>query len=272
MSDISVSDLLIYPVKSCREIIMSSTQVEAFGLQDDRRWMVVDKNGRMLTQRKFARMCLIQPELIQNGLILKLFNESDKTDLFVEIPSTNIKNRINIRVKIWNNFCQAVDAGNDAAYWLSDVLKTECRLVYFPDDGFRQVDLAYAKKGDETAFSDGFPLLLISQASLDDLNKRLTTPIKMNRFRPNIVVQGCEAFAEDQWKQIRIGEVVYRIVKPCSRCVIPSINTETAEKEEEPLKTLMTYRKRDNKIFFGQNVIANSSGKIEVGMQVEIID
>ncbi|MDH5369179.1 MAG: MOSC domain-containing protein [Gammaproteobacteria bacterium] len=265
MTSIFVSDLSIYPLKSCREIKKNSSRVEEFGLKNDRRWMVVDEHGVMLTQRKIAKMCLIQPELTDSGLVLKAVNMDN---LAVEIPPSSN----NVNVKVWEDFCNAYDAGNEAASWLSQVLSTRCRLVYFPDNEFRQVDLDYANEGDKTAFSDGFPLLLISQASLDDLNQRLSTPVTMNRFRPNIVIAGCQPFAEDSWKKIRIGDITFRIVKPCSRCVIPSINIETAEREDEPTKTLARYRKRDNKIFFGQNVIADGNGNIDVGMSVEIIE
>ena len=265
MTNIVVSALSIYPVKSCRGISLSSAQLERFGLKHDRRWMVVDEKSVMLTQRKITKMCLIQPELNSRGLTLKT---ASMDALDVEMPLTNNK----VSVKVWDDHCQAFDAGDEAANWLSQVLSTNCRLVYFPDDEFRQVDLNYAKEGDKIAFSDGFPLLLISQASLEDLNQRLVAPVSMNRFRPNIVVTGCEPFAEDTWKEIRLADTTFRIVKPCSRCVIPAINIETAEREEEPLKTLVSYRKRDKKIFFGQNVIANTTAKIDVGMAVEVIE
>ena len=264
MTNIVVSALSIYPVKSCRGISLNTAQLEKFGLQHDRRWMVVDEYGVMITQRKIAKMCLIQPELTSQGIILKT---ASMADLNVEIPQPKKK----VSVTVWDDNCHAYDAGDEAANWVSEVLATSCRLVYFPDDEFRQVDLNYAQKGDQTAFSDGFPLLLISQASLDDLNQRLAAPIPMSRFRPNIVVTGCEAFAEDSWKEIKIANIIFRIVKPCSRCVIPSINIETAQREEEPLKTLVSYRKRDKKIFFGQNVIANMTGELGIGMPVEII-
>jgi len=264
-SAIRVSQLSIYPVKSCREININETLVEPFGLKNDRRWMVVDENGVMLTQRKLTHMCLIQPQLIENTLILK---HENMNDLHVETPINNNS----LVVKVWDDSCTAIDAGDDAANWLSQVLSTSCRLVFFPDEEFRQVDLDYAQPGDKTAFSDGFPLLLISQASLDDLNSRLASPISMARFRPNIVVNDCDAFAEDGWRKFRIGEAIFRVVKPCSRCVIPSINIETAERESEPTKTLANYRKRDNKIFFGQNIIAEQLGHIEVGMTVEDIE
>ena len=264
MTKLVVSSLSIYPVKSCREIIQTSSFVGDFGLQNDRRWMVVDEQGVMITQRKISKMCLVQPKLTTTGLIL---NSATINSLSVAIPTHN--NKRNVRV--WADECQAFDAGDAAANWLSQILEKKCRLVYFPDDEFRQVDLDYAAEGDKTAFSDGFPLLLISQASLDDLNQRLSSPITMNRFRANIVIEGCEPFAEDGWKKIRIGGITFRIVKPCSRCVIPSINIDTAELEEEPTKTLSAYRKRDKKIFFGQNVIAESTGQIKTGMSVEIV-
>ena len=265
MPDIKVSGLSIFPVKSCREVKQNASYVESLGLQNDRRWMVVDENGVMITQRKISKMCLIQPEVIDGGINL---HTASMNSLYVGYPLSNQK----ITVKVWSDKCQAFDAGDHAANWLSNVLSEKCRLVYFPEDEFRQVDLAFAEEGDKTAFSDGFPLLLISQASLDDLNMRLAQPIPMNRFRPNIVVDGCDAFAEDAWKKMRIGEIDFRIVKPCSRCVIPSINIETAEREDEPTKTLTAYRKRENKIFFGQNVIASNFGTIEVGMPVEVLE
>ena len=265
MINITVSDLSIYPVKSCREIKLTSTNVGSFGLDNDRRWMVVDENGVMLTQRKISEMCLIHVELSESGITLnKLSNES----LFVPYPIAQKK----VTTKIWQDTCQAYDAGEDAALWLSNVLSLKCRLVYFPDNEFRQVDLDYANEGEKTAFSDGFPILLISEASLNDLNSRLKTPVTMQRFRPNIVVSGCLPFSEDNWKKIQIGDIVFRIVKPCSRCVIPNVNIETGLRENEPIKTLSTYRKRDRKIYFGQNVIANNFGELKVGMSVEIIE
>ena len=156
--------------------------------------------------------------------------------------------------------------------WFSSFLNTPARLVYFPDDEQRQVDLDYAQAGDVTAFSDGFPYLLISQASLDDLNSRLQAPVEMNRFRTNLVVTGNKAFAEDQWKRMRIGNIEFELVKPCSRCTIPSIDPLTAAKTAEPVKTLASYRLRENKIFFGQNLIARGSGLLELGMPVEILE
>ena len=136
----------------------------------------------------------------------------------------------------------------------------------------RPVDPDYATEQDQVGFADGFPFLLISQGSLDDLNARLEQPVPMQRFRPNLVVEGCEPYAEDGWRRIRIGASSFRVAKPCSRCIIPTIDIDSAERNPEPLRTLMEYRKRDNKVYFGQNLIHDRQGRIEVGMPVEIIE
>lgn len=260
-----LSELNIYPVKSLAGISLDQSIVDAFGLLNDRRWMLVDKNGRMLTQRKLARMCLIRPQVTAQGIHLSAQGMSD-----IELAVSNLTTTC--KVQVWNDVCNAYDAGDIAARWFSDFLATDCRLTYFPDDEVRQLDQDYSQASDTTAFSDGFPFLLISQASLDDLNSRMDTPITMSRFRPNLVISGSEAFEEDQWKGIRIGDMTFRLVKPCSRCVIPTIDPNTGEKGKEPLTTLLKYRKRDNKVYFGQNVIADGTGELHVGMKVEILE
>lgn len=265
MSKLSVSELAIYPVKSMRQVPLKSATIEMGGLKNDRRWMVVDVNGRMITQRQQSRLCLIQPELTNQGIRL---HTPGFADLQVTIPSAN-KTRM---VTVWRDSCTAYDAGEESAQWLSKFLGVECGLVYFPENEVRVVDQAYAQQGDRTAFSDGFPMLLISQASLDDLNTRLATPIPMARFRPNIVIKGCEPYAEDEWQQLKVGELTLRVVKPCSRCVIPSIDIETAERTGEPTKTLSSYRRKDNRIFFGQNVVADGEGDIETGATVNMFE
>ncbi len=265
MTEIVVSELAIYPVKSLGQIVMDTVQVGRFGFELDRRWMVVGSDGHMVTQRKKSRMCLIQPRISENNLWL---HAPDMPDIEV-LYSPDSPRRL---VTVWEDRCMALDCGDEVAEWLSRFLDMKCRLVFFPEDEIRQVDPAYAEPGDRTAFSDGFPVLLISQASLNDLNRRLATPVSMRRFRPNLVVAGCEPFAEDKWKKIRIGEITFRIVKPCSRCIVPNINPDTAEKSAEPNRTLSSFRRWDNKIFFGQNVIADCQGKLEPGMPIEIIE
>jgi len=262
---ISLSQLAIYPIKSTAQISLEHANMGPFGLDMDRRLMLVDKNGVMLTQRKHARMCLIQSTHLDEVLTV---TAPDMPALSVNYANLSVQ----LLATVWNDTCTAFDCGEEAAKWFSDFLRTDARLVYFPDNEQRQVDLSYANKGDYTAFSDGFPYLLIGQSSLDDLNSRLDTPVEMKRFRPNLVISGADAFAEDHWKKIRIGDITFNIVKPCSRCVIPSIDPETAKKSAEPVKALASYRMRENKIFFGQNVIAQDLGKLEVGMAVEVIE
>jgi len=268
MSNLVISELAIYPVKSMRQVQLKKSEMDMGGLKYDRRWMVVDADGVMITQRKVTRLCLIQPELLNPEIdgSLKL-SAPDKQNINISVPD----GRVICKAKVWDEECNTYDAGDEAANWLSDFLNMECRLVYFPDDEIRTVDQDYAQPEDRTAFSDGFPILLISQASLDDLNSRMDEAVSMARFRPNIVISGCEAFAEDDWKQLTIGNITLRIVKPCSRCIVPNVDIDSAERCKEPIKTLTTFRKRDHKVFFGQNVVADGEGELEVGMRVTIV-
>lgn len=262
----TLSQLAIYPIKSTAQISLDKATMGPFGLDLDRRWMLIDNDGVMLTQRKHSRMCLIITSVADDKLTV---NAPGMQALGINpvSPSSNT-----ITTKVWEDSCNAYDCGEAAKKWFSDFLNTPARLVYFPDNEIRQVDMNYAHQGDITAFSDGFPYLLISQASLDDLNSRLEQPVEMNRFRPNLVISGTEPFAEDNWKRIRIGDITFKLVKPCSRCVIPSIDPKTAKKSAEPVRTLANYRMRDNKIFFGQNVLAEANGELQLGMPVEIIE
>ena len=267
MTDLIVSELAIYPVKSMRQIQLKKSSLQFGGLKYDRRWMVVDAEGVMITQRKVARLCLIQPELLAPEVDCSLMlSAPDMPDIKVNVPDGSVTRK----AKVWKDECTAFDADDEIANWLSQFLKLECRLVYFPDNETRIVDQDYANPNDQTAFSDGFPILLTTQASLDDLNSRMDKKIPMARFRPNVVISGCEAFAEDNWKQLTVGDITLRIVKPCSRCVVPNVDIDSAERCKEPAKTLVAYRKCDNKIFFGQNVVADGEGELQVGMKVEV--
>ena len=158
-----------------------------------------------------------------------------------------------------------------AAAWLSDRLGSACRLFYMPEDSVRLVDGLYAHNGETVSFADGFPILLISRASLDDLNGRLPSPVPMNRFRPNLVISGCAPFAEDDWKRIRIGDMVFDVAKPCSRCAIPSIVQETGERDPHINRALASYRRFDGKIYFGQNLLYQQPGRLQSGDQVEVL-
>ncbi len=255
-----------YPVKSLRGTMLEQTGLDARGVSFDRHWMLVDADGQFLSQRKLPRMTLVQTQMQSGGLSLQA---PDMPDL--ELPSEQAGDE-QVKVRVWGDECLARSAGEDADNWLSEFLNTECRLVYMPDDQQRQVDLDYANQGDQTGFSDGFPLLLISEASLQDLNSRMSEALPMERFRPNLVVGGCEPYAEDQWKRICIGGIEFRVVKPCSRCAITTVNPETAETGAEPLKTLSGYRRRGKKVYFGQNIIHEGTGQISLGMELEVLE
>jgi len=262
-----LSELYIYPVKSLGGIALERWRLDAFGLYLDRRWMVVDREGSFLTQRQYPQMALVRPELAAGGTGLLL--RHPQLGAF-EVPKADPR-APRITVTVWNDRVEAVPVGEEADRWLSEAIGVDCRLVWFPDDGERQVDLRYARRGERTAFSDGFPLLLISRASLDDLNRRLAQPLPMRRFRPNLVVSGSEPYAEDRWQRIVIGAIPMRMVKPCSRCVITTVDPETGRRTgQEPLATLATYRRRGNKVYFGQNLIHEAEGELAVGMTVRV--
>lgn len=265
-----LSSLYRYPLKSASAEALDEVHSDALGLIGDRRWMVVDAvTGKFLTQRVLPLMALLQARW--SGEQTLHLEAPGMDSLLVAVPDSAQNRR---GVVIWSEALQAPDAGEAAGQWLTQLLGRPCRLVFLPATNGIQVDQAFARPGEQTAFSDGFPFLLIGQASLDDLSARVGRPLAMQRFRPNLVVSGAEAYAEDSWRRIRIGALEFRVVKPCSRCVIPTIDPLTAERspDREPLATLMTYRKGDGGVFFGQNLIAEGTGHLRVGMPVEVLD
>ena len=265
MSNIVLSEINIYPVKSFAGVNLDSVQLDRFGPVGDRRWMLVDEQGVALTQRDRSHMALIKAGLLANGLGLRL----DDDLIEVAIPDGQAEKR---RVQVWGDEIDAVDSGDAAALWLSEKLDVNCRLVYMPDDSVRTVDQNYASAGETVGFADAFPLLLISQASLDDLNSRMESPVPMNRFRPNLVVSGCEPFAEDGWKRIAVGEMEFDVAKPCDRCVVPSIDQSTAETDKNINRVLASFRRRDGKIYFGQNLLYRGTGIIHLSSAVEVLE
>ncbi|MCU7929880.1 MAG: MOSC domain-containing protein [Candidatus Thiodiazotropha sp. (ex Codakia rugifera)] len=267
MAHIRLTGIHLYPVKSLAGIGQQRSQLDNYGLEHDRHWMVVDEQGRFLSQRELPRMALIHVNLVAGGISL---TAPGMPDIAVGLPQQSSSNQLQVRV--WNDDCMAISADPSANEWLSHFLQHTCRLVAMADGMNRQVDQRYAGPLDRTAFSDGFPLLLTSRESLDDLNGRLPQPLTMDRFRPNLVVSGCSPFAEDEWSLIRIGDIVLRVVKPCSRCTITCVDPLTGERDVEPLKTLAGYRRKGNQVYFGQNLLHQQPGELEVGMMVEILE
>lgn len=261
-----VSELNIYPLKSARGIPLREMTLDARGPARDRRWMLIDEGAVMLSQRDMPVMALISAE---NGAGELLCSAPGMPQLRVAVPRPGEGPRLAARV--WDDDVDVQLAADSAHAWFTKYLGRPCRLVHQPDDSFRQVNRIYAAKGVGVSLADGFPLLLIGQGSLDDLNRRLEQPVEMRRFRPNLVVDVTEPFAEDTWRTIRVGEVEFSMAKPCARCSIPTVNPDTGEMGREPMRTLATFRRRGGDVFFGWNIVAAAPGTLRVGDPVTVL-
>jgi uncharacterized protein YcbX len=264
MPELTLSEIYIYPIKSAKGISLKSSSINHRGLVYDRCWMVVDQNHQFLTQRKIPQLALISVSIKKDFLYIT----APKMNL-LSIPIEPTKKQ-GIDVNIWKDTCSAQYAGIAADKWISQYLGQPAKLVYLPENSVRKIDPLYAVNDFSVSFADGFPLLLISEASLKELNGRLKQSLSMDRFRPNLVVRGCSAFEEDHWDVIKIGSVLFQIVKPCTRCVITTIDQSTGKKGKEPLKTLAKFRNFKGKIYFGQNLIHKNIGRLETGNFIEI--
>jgi uncharacterized protein YcbX len=264
---LTISGLYIYPIKSLGGISVDASTVTPRGLQHDRRWMLVDANNRFLTQREFPEMALLQPEFDQDGLRV---HHKNFTGISLFIPYTSLPNAPTKNVQVWDDVCEAQVADNEVNRWFSEVVKRHCQLVYMPETTNRLVDPGQVNSGEITSFSDAYPILLIGQASLDDLNSRLAEPLPMNRFRPNIVFRNGEPFEEDRFEEFSINTISFFGVKLCSRCVLTTINQTDVTRGKEPLKTLATYRMKNSKIYFGQNLLHSGTGEIKIGDSIEV--
>ncbi len=267
-----LSQICIYPVKSLGGISLKTAIVENRGLQFDRRWLLVDEKNQFLTQRNFPQMAAVGVEVLNHCL---KFSFADKALEISLEPNTNEFSS----VKIWSSRCRAEVYENKINKWFSETLQMNCRLVFMPEETQRKVNYFYAvHKDDVVSFADAYPVLIIGENSLADLNSRLDAPVPMNRFRPNLVIENSDAFAEDNWKKIKIGDAVFHVVKPCARCVVTTINQKDGVKTGvEPLKTLATYRTPQRsikkKVLFGQYLIAENVGAVlNVGDKIEVIE
>lgn len=264
-----VASLHLYPLKGGRRIDVADAVVTPRGLQSDRRWMVVDAGGAFLTQREVPRLALVTALPVAGGLGLRL-GAPGRPWLEVPVREEPTATRV---VRLWAGTCVAEDQGERAAAWLSDWLERPCRLVWQPDGARRRVDQRYATGGDDiVSFADGYPLLVCSEASLDDLNTHLAAPVPMTRFRPNVVVGGWPAWREDGVGRMWAGGVELALVKACARCAVTTIDQETAERGGEPLRTLGRVRRGPRGVLFGENAIPTRTGRIAVGDEVEVLE
>ncbi len=267
----TLSTIHIYPVKSCAPLTLDEARIEPRGLAGDRRWMLVDADGKFITGRKYPQLTLIQAHSDGNVLYLQA---PGMPALRVEHP---LENGARFETAVWGAAVNPLSANDAAHAWLSRYLGMSCRLVYMDDDCVRRVKAKYEGKygrdEDVVSFADAFPLLLISQAALDALNARLAQPVPMLRFRPNLVVAGTTPHAEDDWKRIRVGAVEFDIVKACTRCVFTTVDFDhgTFDPAGEPLRALTTYRRTPNGVTFGQNLIPRGTGTLRVGDAVEVL-
>ena len=269
---IHLSEIRIYPVKSLRGLSPRSAVVEPWGLQQDRRWMLVDSTGRFISQREFPALARV--DAAAEGGALRIAAEGQGA-LELRVPDETVPSE---PVTVWRSTVAARPAGDAAAAWFSRLLGVACRLVYLADPTLRRVSPEYGRAEDRVSFADGYPLLLASLPSLAALNRRLpTAPLPIDRFRPNLVVDGCAPFEEDSWRLIRVGEVTFRLVKPCDRCIVTTVDQRSGERaidaaRAEPLRTLARFRRSGNKILFGQNLIPSSLGELRIGDPVEVLE
>ncbi len=267
-----ITGLYTYPIKSCGGLSHESATLAARGLRDDRRWMVITPDGRFVTQREHARLALIQPSYADGGLQLSAPGR-EPVRVSLAADGDEVETR---RVVVWKSTCDGVDQGDAIAAWLSDFLGAHVRLVKQADDDGRLTSSSHTDRPAPVSFADGYPALLANEASLADLNDRLLErgkeALPMSRFRPNIVISGAHAWAEDEWTQLMIGSVPFDSVKPCARCEITTIDqaTATVPDYQEPLATLATFRKQVKGVMFGQNIIHRALGDLHVGDPVEV--
>ncbi len=265
---LQISELHIYPIKSLPGISLTQVRVTDRGFEHDRRWMLVDENNIFLTQRLVPEMTQL-PLLLENEGI-RVTNKANGNSFFIPFEEDPDAVEKRTEVVVWEDTCQAAYVSDDADKWFSEALGINCRLVYMPEDSLRVVDQRYAPADKITSFADAYPFMMLGQASLDELNSRMTDPLPINRFRPNIVFKGGKAFEEDVMDQLTISSIDFYGVKLCARCPIPTIDQNTGARGKEPLKTLAKYRQRDNKVYFGQNLIHNGEGHICVGDTLEV--
>jgi uncharacterized protein len=268
----TLSNIYIYPIKSLGGFSTKQAIVTDRGLQYDRRWMLIDANGVFMTQREYHQMALIQVGISADEKHLIV---SHKTQIIepLHIPIYTDEHFVghpSIKSVIWDDDVEGFEVSTEVNSWFSEVLGQSCRLIYMADIQRRLVDTDYAIHQDITSFSDGFPVLIIGEESLNYLNQQVAETIEMERFRPNLVFSGGFPHDEDHWQRFDIGAVRLYGAKPCARCVLTTIDPATGKKGTEPLKTLATYRRRNNKIMFGQNVLIVSQGLIKVNSPITI--
>lgn len=267
MTPLILSEIWIYPIKSLGGISVHSASVKKKGLQYDRRWMLIDHQGVALTQRSIPEMALFKLRLEEEGITID-YRESGQTISSIVLETGLSPTGPGTTASVWDDQVQVHEVNAGISDWFSSHLKISCRLVVFPEKNPRPVDPRYSISNNHVSLADAYPFLIIGQKSLDDLNEKLLEPVPMNRFRPNFVFTGGAPFMEDTWRDVSIGSLRFVAVKRSDRCVLTTVNQESGVKGPEPLKTLSTYRKVNNKVYFGKNMVGMDEGAVAVGNSI----
>lgn len=264
-----LSQIFIYPIKGLKGISLNVAIIDKTGLKYDRRWMLVDESGTFLSQRKYPMMARFNLVQTENGFDVW---EPDNKEC-IAIP--NVVSGSGVKVNIWDDTCEAIAYSKFADAWFSNFLGIKCRLVYMPDDCNRYIEPKFNRGNDTVSFADAYPILMIGEESLADLNKRLSEPITIDRFRPNIVFSGGAAFEEDTYTDFNIGSHSFLAVRPCGRCTVPGVNQQSGKPDKagkELLKILAAFRTKEHKVYFGQNVLSTGGcGFVKLGDTLEKI-
>ncbi|MFF4565019.1 MOSC domain-containing protein [Streptomyces sp. NPDC001435] len=274
MGNAVLQSIHVHPVKAFRGISLRQAVVEPWGLSGDRRWALIDDGGKVVTQREQPRLALAAAELVPGGGLRLSAPGRESVTVPVPEPSGTVP------VNIFGTKVEAVLAEDAASAWCADYLQADVRLVHLDDPATRRpIDPDFALPGETVSFADGYPLLVTTVSSLDALNSLMAQgdhahegPLPMDRFRPSVVVAGTEAWAEDDWSRLAVGDVVFRVAKTCGRCVVTTTDQGTAERGREPLRTLARHRRFGTDLVFGQNLVPTSPGTIRVGDPVRILD
>jgi len=263
---VQLSGLFVYPIKACGGVALEQAELVDRGLAFDRRYMLVDKAGTFITQREVPRLCLVATNFDGDRLLVSTAGKS-----MLELPRQGSLEAAWQRrpYRVWDDVGNALEHAAGSR-WFSELLDDDVHLLYMPDAERRAVNPKRARPNDIVSFADGYPLLLMSEESLGDLNGRLDAPVEMRRFRPNLVISGGEPYAEDGFASVRIGELSFRGVKRCERCVVTTIDPETGEQSKEPLRTLSHYRLEDGNVWLGMNLIHDRHGTLRLGDSVTV--
>jgi uncharacterized protein len=270
MKDLTLTEIWIYPVKGLGGIRLSSARVFEKGLLHDRRWMLIDDEGIFMTQRAYPQMALFKLSFNNKSDAIIITKKDATSNQSISFNTDTSLSGTTFRTKIWDDEVDVQEVDPKLNEWFSFHFNMNTRLVRFPENNPRPVDSKYKVNNEHVSLADAYPFLIIGQSTLDLLNTKLKHPIPMDRFRPNFVFTGAEPHAEDTWRDFTIGKNRFVGVKLCARCAVPTVNQETAEKGVEPSATLATYRKWDNKIWFGQNVVALDYGHVSDGDKITI--